>query len=303
MFSRSKIKTQLKYHMGLIVAYNLIQFFFSFPSQIVYIHDGIRQTFDELQYSEDPRFSYEGYVEFRPEFISQVYADPKPIAFRSKLSSATFHKWDHSKMGRLSFEFKQEITGEDGFLFSTDAAGAYFGVAIKNGYLESILSPHRTQKPGSATIYDRFQRLFPKNKINDGNWHRIEFNLLENWSGKFVLDDELSAEVKFPFSYWTEESDLVFGNNLNIERDFKAYNLMGSFRGCVRNVIVNSRLIDWSDTGALVNVEAGCYNYKFPPAIVTPADSLVARLNGHGCIRYSGKSLFNQDLIHIHCKF
>lgn len=37
----------------------------------------------------------------------------------------------------------------------------------------------------------------------------------------------------------------------------------------------------------MVNVEAGCYNYKFPPAIVTPADSLVAQLNGKGCVRYS----------------
>lgn len=142
-------------------------------TQIVYVHDGHRQTFDDLQYSEDPRFSYAGYVEFRPEFITQVYSDPKPISFRSKLSSAKVTEWDSSNVGRLSFEFKQEITGDNGFLFSTESHGTYFAIVINDGYLESILSPHRFPNADSSTnvkFYDRFQRLFhlPQTKINDG---------------------------------------------------------------------------------------------------------------------------------------
>ncbi len=245
-------------------------------SQIVYNHDGLVHTFDDLQYSEDPRFSYEGYVEFRPEFITQVYADPKPIAFRSRLSAAKIPKWDQVKLGHFSFEFRQEITGQDGFLFSTDHQGAYFAIAINDGFLESILSP----KANSRQDYDRFQRLFP-NRVNDANWHRLEFTMSsDNSIGSFVLDEDLTAKIRFPLNYWSEQSPLVFGNNADIERSHE------SFRGCLRNTIVNSRLVDWADTGSLVNIEAGCYNYKFPGPVLSYDDSVMAELAGDGCLHY-----------------
>ncbi len=83
----------------------------------------------------------------------------------------------------FSFEFRQEITGQDGFLFSTDHQGAYFAIAINDGFLESILSP----KANSRQDYDRFQRLFP-NRVNDANWHRLEFTMSsDNSIGSFVL--------------------------------------------------------------------------------------------------------------------
>lgn len=107
--------------------------------------------------------------------------------------------------------------------------------------------------------------------------------------GSFVLDNDLSTKIKFPVDYWNEESSMVFGNNLDIERDFKLTDLIGSFRGCIRNVLINSRLIDWSSKGSLVNVEAGCYNSKFPPTLISTSDSAVADYNGEGCIRYSAR--------------
>ena len=244
------------------------------------MHDGDQTyLFDDLQYSEDPRFSYEGYVEFRPSYISQVYSDPKPISFRSALSSARINKWDEAKIGLISFQFRQEITGENGFLFST---GSYFGVVINDGHLESVLSPHRI-----STSYDRFQRLFPGKQVNDGKWYTLAFKL-EDDMGTFELigeSEKLSTKIKFPFGYWTEESPIVFGNNLEAVNDG-----LGSFRGCVKNVVVNNRLIDWSIKGSLLNVEAGCYNYELPSLVEAPSTKNIL-FEGQGCLKYANTKL------------
>lgn len=261
-----------------------------------------------MQYSEDPRLTYEGYVEFRPKFITEVYSDPKPIHFRSKSSSARINKWDDSKIGRISFEFKQEITGENGFLFSTESGGNYFAIVINDGYLESILSPHRVPNADSSNsiqFYDRFQRLFPhpRTKINDGNWHKLEFMMLGDSVGSFVLDDDYSTKIRFPFNYWSEDSAIVFGNNLDIQRELKRSDLAGSFRGCVRNIVINNRLIDWTNKGNLFNVEVGCYHYKLAPNQIfflqLDSEDLESssniQLTGAGCVRYHSKKTTVND--------
>jgi len=102
--------------------------------------------------------------------------------------------------------------------------------------------------------------------------------------GTFVLDEDLTAKIRFPLDYWSEQSPLVFGNNPDIQRGHE------SFRGCVRNTIVNSRLVDWAETGSLVNIEAGCYNYKFPGSVLSYDDSVVAELAGDGCLRYAAST-------------
>ena len=83
--------------------------------------------------------------------------------------------------------------------------------------------------------------------------------------GSFVLDDDFSTKIRFPFNYWSEDSAIVFGNNLDIQRDLKRTDLAGSFRGCIRNIVINNRLIDWLNRGNLYNIEVGCYHYKLAP--------------------------------------
>lgn len=204
-------------------------------TQIVYVHDGRSFSFDDLQYSEDARFTYENYVEFRPPF-SPVHSDPKPISFRSPKSSARLDKWDEAKVGRISFEFKVDIADESGLVFSTESGTSYFAIALNDGYLESVLSPHRvpngdtspTVTVSPSVFYDRFQRLFPhpKTRVNDGKWHKLEFMVLGDSVGSFVLDDDFSSKIRFPINYWNEESDIVFGDNSDIKRE-----AFGSFRG------------------------------------------------------------------------
>ena len=272
-------------------------------SQIVYVHDGVQYNFDDLQYTEDPRFTYENYVEFRPKFIAEVYSDPKPIFFRSSKSSARLDKWDDSKVGRISFEFKQEIPDENGLLFSTESGDSYFAIVINNGYLESVLSPYRVPNADSSAavpFYDRYQRLFPhpKTKINDGQWHKLEFMVVGDSIGSFVLDDDFSSKIRFPITYWNDESPIVFGSNLDIERS-----VMGSFRGCLRNVVINNRLIDWSNKGTVYNVEAGCYNYRYAPnqllflqgQQLNDANSPASvQFNGDGCLKYNPNTRGNE---------
>ncbi|CAF0717725.1 unnamed protein product [Brachionus calyciflorus] len=268
-------------------------------SSIVYTHDSKTFSFDDLQYSEDPRFTYENYVEFRPKFITEIHSDPKPIFFRSDKSSARLRKWDDSKIGRISFEFKNEIPNENGILFSTDSADNYFAININDGYLETVLSPHRVPYADTTSnkisYYDRFQRLFPSLKINDGQWHKLEFMMLGDSIGSFVLDDDQTSKLRFPISYWNEESSITFGYNL----DLKRLNL-GSFRGCVRNVVINNRLINWLTTGTLYNIEAGCYNYRYEPNQLLLLQgqrpntdngdaSTILNLNSNGCLRYTPK--------------
>ncbi len=262
-----------------------------------------------MQYSEDSRFTYENYVEFRPKFIADVYSDPKPIFFRSTNSSARLDKWDDSKLGRISFDFKVEIPGEDGLLFSTESGSSYFGIIINDGYLESILSPHRvpnadTSAPATRN-FDRYQRLFPhpNTKVNDGQWHKLEFMVMSDTVGSFVLDDEFTSKIRFPIDYWNDESAIYFGNNFNIKR-----NSMGSFRGCLRNLVINNRLIDWSKTGKIYNIEAGCYNYRYAPNQLmflqnqqanengNGASSFI-NFNGDGCLKYSPTSNSDSETI------
>ena len=59
--------------------------------------------------------------------------------------------------------------------------------------------------------------------------------------------------------YWTEESDLVFGRNLDINSQINS-DLDSSFIGCLKNVVIGNKIIDWSISGSLYNIEAGCYN-------------------------------------------
>lgn len=141
-------------------------------------------------------------------------------------------KWDAAKVGRISFEFKVDIADETGLIFSTESGSNYFAIALNDGHLESVLSPHRvpngdTSVP-SSVYYDRFQRLFPhpKTRVNDGLWHKLEFMQLGDSVGSFVLDDDFSSKIRFPINYWNEESDIVFGDNSDIKRE-----TFGSFRG------------------------------------------------------------------------
>jgi WD40 repeat protein len=189
-------------------------------------------------------------------------------------------------------------------LFSTESGDNYFAIIINDGYLESILSPHRVPNADSSNsiqFYDRFQRLFPypRTRINDGNWHKLEFMMLGDSVGSFVLDDDFSTKIRFPMNYWSEESAIVFGNNLDIQRDLKRKDLTGSFRGCIRNIVINNRLIDWTNKGSLVNIEAGCYHYKLAPNQIfflqldqeDLESSSNIQLNGDGCVKYqSSKS-------------
>ena len=221
---------------------------------VTYLHDGRVYNFDDLIYSEDPRLSYKSYVEFWPK-SAEPEADPKPLHFRSVKSSARLDHWDSSKIGRISFDFKVDVN-DNGVLFSTESVGSYFSVAINYGYLETTLSPRGSNAAGAIDFsYD--QRLFqhPELRINDAQWHRLEFAMLGDGLASFVLDDDASAKIRFPMNYWTEDSALVFGNN----QELKKADITSSFRGCIRNVNVNDRPINWAASGSLTNVQAGCY--------------------------------------------
>ena len=272
-------------------------------SQITYTHDSNTYSFNDLQYSEDPRFSYKKYVEFSPQITSEIYSDPKPIFFRSVKSSAKLDRWDDSKLGRISFEFKTEMTDENGILFSTELAHNLFAIAIKDGYLEIVLSPHRVPFADSSSqisSYDRYQRLFSssKSKINDGKWHKLEFMMLGDLMASLVLDDDHSSKIRFPYMYWTEESSLTFGYN----SQFKKFELP-SFRGCLRNVVINNRLVNWLSTGSLDNIEVGCHgnrNEILSQNQESEVSSLV--LESDGCVRYAPSSSSNQDRIEFFFK-
>jgi hypothetical protein len=172
--------------------------------------------------------------------------------------------------------------------------GAYFAVSLNDGYLEATLSPQRVP----LTEYDRFQRLFHnlESRINDAAWHKLEFTMLGDRLGLFRLDDDESAKVRFPVAYWTEESALVFGNNVDLKStDGSGFN-MKSFRGCLRNVYANNRLINWQTTGTLSNIEVGCYSTRVSSAAAAPqtqnsdeADAGLPFINFQkgGCIRYT----------------
>ena len=202
-------------------------------------------------------------------------------------------------MGRISFDFKVEIPGEDGLLFSTESGASYFGIIINDGYLESILSPHRVPNADTSAPqtrqFDRYQRLFPysNTQVNDGHWHKLEFMVMSDSVGSFVLDDDFSSKIRFPINYWNDESAIFFGNNFDLKR-----NAMGSFRGCLRNLVINNRLIDWSKTGKIYNIEAGCYNYRYAPNQLMflqnqqvnkngNEPAAFVSFNGDGCLKYS----------------
>jgi hypothetical protein len=235
-------------------------------AQIVYTHEISTFSFDDMQYSEDPRLVYANYVEFRPRTPSTTSGSA--IVFRSPQSSARVNKWNadavalstshpssgdydtsldvtktHHQLAKsqhhVSFEFRVDIADVDGLLFSTQSEDNYFAVVLNDGYVESILSPHRVPNADSAPMtttsgnepqvssvfFDRHQRLFASRRVNDGAWHKLEFTVTGKVSdsaasvGSFVLDDDRSSKIRFPvFNYWSDESTLVFGANPNIAR-------------------------------------------------------------------------------------
>lgn len=261
-------------------------------NQIVYVQDGQSYSFDDLQYAEDPRLVYKNYVEFRPKQASEV-ADPKPIHFRSVKSSARLDRWDSSRQGRVAFEFRLDSQSPHrGVIFSTDSVGSSFVFYVLDGYLEVLLSPHRVSGYSDSVNsyqnnnnYDRYQRLFA-NKVNDGQWHKLEFFMAgDSMLATFVLDDDTHARVKLPMNYWTEDSALVFGNNVDSKSNTD--NNGDSFRGCLRNVVVNNRPINWMSIGQLFNIEAGCYGTPIISDENGQDNSKSAiTLIDQGCLRY-----------------
>jgi hypothetical protein len=276
-------------------------------SQINYIHDERTYDFDDLQYSEDPRLNYKNYVEFRPRVTSDSFVDPKPLHFRSGKSSARLDRWDPSKLGRLRFEFKADSTGDNGVIFSTESVGAYFAVSLNDGFLETTLSPQRVP----LTEYDRYQRLFhdSESRINDNEWHKLEFTMLGDGLGLFRLDDDESTKVRFPISYWTEESALVFGNNVDLKStDGSGFNA-NSFKGCLRNVYANNRLINWQTTGVLNNIEVGCYSTRASSASnqnggdESDANIPFIKFEKGGCLRYTPPKTLGSERETIELQF
>ena len=305
--------------------------------KIVYIHDVASSfSFDDMQYSEDPRLVYANYVEFRPRAPTSVDSNkPSSIFFRSTKSSLRVNKWhtatataaapadaqqqqqqqqqqqDGSSgvllakgQHRVSFEFRVDIADEDGFLFSTktNQDDNYFAIVIRDGYIESILSPHRVANAdtSAAPRFDRHQRLFTSRRVNDAAWHKLEFTAMGDSVGSFVLDDDRSSKLRFPISYWSDESTLVFGSNADIEQQQQQQRASPSFRGSMRNLVVDGRTVDWSTTvsGSLVNIEVRPFssftqhNEAFiqPPA---PPDTRLLYTNTStttttgGCVHYA----------------
>lgn len=272
-------------------------------SEIVYAHDSMTYLFNDLQYTEDPRFTYENYVEFSPQITNEIHSDPKPIFFRSSKSSAKLDRWDDSKLGRISFELKTEMADENGILFSTELAHNLFAISIKDGYLEAILSPHRVPYADSSSqisSYDRYQRLFssPKTKINDGKWHKLEFMMLGDQMSSLVLDDDHSSKIRFPYMYWTEESFLTFGSN----SQFRKFELP-SFRGCLRNVVINNRLVNWLSTGLLENIEVGCHGNRYEILNQGQQPEISSlNLDSDGCVRYAPRTSSSQESLEFYFK-
>jgi hypothetical protein len=266
-------------------------------SVITYKQDDITFSFDDLQYSEDQRYVYDGYCEFRPKFTTEVYSDPKPIRLRSFKSTARLAKWDESR-GRISFEFKTEAPHANGILFSSSKSGQYFAIVMTDGYIEAITSPNLIIPVDVANLApDRYQRMFPfpNKKVNDGNWHKFELKFLSDSIGSMILDEDQDSKFLLDKTkYWNDESDIVFGRNSDITIQSNA-DVEKSFKGCLRNVVINNQLIDWSRRGTLYDIEAGCYNDKFGPNYVSlmqkslsDVDSLGrAIFNGDGCIKYT----------------
>ena len=238
------------------------------------MHDGQAFSLDELQYSNSDKFTYEKYVEFRPKFSPDVLSDPKPIYFRSSGSNAVLPRWDESKVGRISIEFKVDA---DGDLFSTQADfSPLFAVSVRNGFLEAnyVWSDERQSS----------QRLFPKARVDDATWHKLEVVLLGDSIGSFILDDDTSAKIRFPGDCWDVESSLVFG----------ARPPRQSFKGFLRNVIVNNRLIDWLNKGDASDVEAGYSDHRLTSELFfMPVDAEALPhllLGGDGCVRFTPES-------------
>jgi hypothetical protein len=165
--------------------------------------------------------------------------------------------------------------------------------------------PNADTSAPATRNFDRYQRLFPHPniKVNDGQWHKLEFMVMSDTVGSFVLDDEFTSKIRFPFDYWNDESAIYFGNNFNIRR-----NSMGSFRGCLRNLVINNRLIDWSKNGKIYNIEAGCYNYRYAPNQLMFLQNQQVNENGNGassfinfnadgCLKYSPTSSSDSETI------
>jgi hypothetical protein len=260
-------------------------------SLIAYKENEVSYTFDDLQFSEDKRYTYDGYVEFRARFIVGAVSDPKPKRFRSTTSSVRPSKWDKEKSGGISFDFKTSNANQNGLLLSTQKKGQYFAVVLVDGYVEVVLSPH-TLVSNDPPV-DRYQRMFPfpHSKVNDGRWHKFQLTLDANSIGAIVLDDNESSKFRInKLDYWTEDSDLIFGRNADINTQINS-DLDKSFIGCLRNVIIGNRIIDWSTNGILNNIEAGCYNdiYRenqylssFQNSLIGTKSSSVASFNGDG---------------------
>lgn len=250
--------------------------------------------FDDLQYSEDKRYKYDGYVEFKPKYVQDTLLDAKPIRFRSEASSAKLPKWDEAKLSQIAFKFKIEKSGQNGILFSTQKSGRFFAIVIVDGYTEVVLSPHLLLPNDPAHLpTDRYQRLFPfpKNRVNDGKWHKLELLSIENSIATIVLDDGQDSKFRINKNdYWTEESDIVFGRNPDINT--QSNELDRSFKGCLKSVFVNNKQIDWSNRGLLNNIEGGCYNDKYDSSLLSFVQnsvdsSKVVTLDGEGCLKYT----------------
>ncbi|XP_070592481.1 chondroitin sulfate proteoglycan 4-like [Erythrolamprus reginae] len=189
--------------------------------------------------------------------------EEEPVSFFSSKSYVSFPLWNIQAGGVL--EYSVQTTAQRGLLtYSSGPIGDFIAMEIENGFIKAHIKMGKNRRELSS--------LSP---VNDNQWHviRLKFSIkyVELTVEKKTVKTPLPTHSKLPI---LKGALYVGGINDALRAEVLKYGLAsvsgrygegGSFRGCLKDLIINSQKHSLKNVLVTKDISVGCTTPNFAP--------------------------------------